>query len=548
MGRNIPAGTTKLIVHVKNEKAEKDVTYYIIRADNTDTRLKNLSFGTASFNAYTAAKKEGENGNDYTYEIKEPFLVDAGIKTLKVEPVNENAIIKRQHHESTKVSTYDAEGWSLPVTVTSDSKETRSYDDTFTEENADENAGSILYKITVSSSASGADTYYLIIHVKADTTAQLNALSIIQKGEKEKDDRTILSNSFAPETHEYKKLYASLNYTGDIVIKPTVYPKAKITAASLVCDNQEINEYTGADYVITIPYAAYKTKQGKSYNISYTVQAQDPDERPVVYTIKLIIPEYKEITETETKEIITEKTFIMPDGVTSGLAYRFGSLISDNSKAKGFFGGIDIIGTSDGSTWYESSFGGSGIQFVLNIEGKDYWVKLNAEGKLETLFTYDGKEEPQEAVKPEGLNLTVTPKFISDNEANYLELSLKVDKGNLNDVKLGAAIDTLIGEIHEANVAANDSVTVNETNNGFTMQSSNYSFSVVLKNANAVTNVDDLWYGYYDGGKYLTQLFNTSKKSGLKSGQDSAASFWWKLEDDTDSVTKTIRISMDKVN
>jgi hypothetical protein len=91
-------------------------------------------------------------------------------------------------------------------------------------------------------------------------------------------------------------------------------------------------------------------------------------------------------------------------------------------------------------------------------------------------------------------------------------------------------------------------VTVNETNNGFTMQSSNYSFSVILKNANAVTNVDDLWYGYYDGGKYLTQVFDTSKKSGLKSGQDSAASFWWKLEDDTDSVTKTIRISMDKVN
>ena len=269
---------------------------------------------------------------------------------------------------------------------------------------------------------------------------------------------------------------------------------------------------------------------------------------PVVYTVALIIPEYKVITETETKEIISEKSFTMPDGVTSGLAYRFGSLISDNSKAKGFFGGIDIIGTSDGSTWYESSFGGSGIQFVLNIEGKDYWVKLNAEGKLETLFTYDGKEEPKEVVKPEGLNLTVTPKFISDNEANYLELSLKVDKGNLNNVKLGAAIDTLIGEIHEANVAANDSVTVNETNNGFTMQSSNYSFSVILKNANAVTNVDDLWYGYYDGGKYLTQVFDTSKKSGLKSGQDSAASFWWKLEDDTDSVTKTIRISMDKVN
>ena len=53
--------------------------------------------------------------------------------------------------------------------------------------NADENAGSILYKITVTSSQTeiAAHTYYLIIHVKADTTAQLNALSIIQKGEQE---------------------------------------------------------------------------------------------------------------------------------------------------------------------------------------------------------------------------------------------------------------------------------------------------------------------------------------------------------------------------
>ena len=72
--------------------------------------MKNLSFETASFNAYTAAKKEGDTGNDYTYEIKEPLLVDAGKQTLKVEPVNEKAIIKieRQHHKSTKVNAYNA--------------------------------------------------------------------------------------------------------------------------------------------------------------------------------------------------------------------------------------------------------------------------------------------------------------------------------------------------------------------------------------------------------------------------------------------------------
>lgn len=549
--RNIPAGTTELVVHVENKKEKADITYYIIRAENTDTRLKDLTFGNISLKKFTEDWNAGMKKDSYVYEIEKPFGVDAGEKTLKVETVNPEAKVKieRAHHALTTVKSYNVEGWSNPLTeVKPESKDTRSYIDNFTEDNADENTGSILYKISVSTENPEVltHTYYLIIHIEADTTAKLNALSIIQEGKE--DNRTILANSFEPET-ESPELYASLNYTGNIVIKPTVYPKAKITAVSIKCDDQEFSEYINNDNkIITIPYDDYINKQGKTYNISYTVRAQSPAVTPVVYTVALIIPEYKVITETETKEIITEKTFIMPDGVNSGLAYRFGSLISDNTSAKDFFGGIDIIGTSNGTKWYESSFGGSGFQFVLNIDGKDYWVKLNTEGKLENLYTYDGKEIPEEAAKPEGIDLTVIPKFVSDNEANYLELSLKVDKGNLNNVKLGAAIDTLIGEIHEANVAANDSVTVKETNNGFTMKSSEYSFSVILKNAHNVTDVNGLWFGSYNGGKYLQEVFNTTKKSGLKAGQDSAASFWWKLEDGTDSVTKTIRISMDKVN
>ncbi len=561
--RNIPTGTTKLTVHVKNEKAEKDYYYYIIRADNTDTRLKNLTFGETSIKKFSEDWASGTNTKTtYTYEIEEEFGVDAGLKVLKVEPVNQEAIIKieRQHNANTKVNSIEASGWSSAETVVEESSTTRSYENYFTEANADENAGSILYKITVTSSQTdiAAHTYYLIVHVKADTTAQLNALSIIQKGEDgetSKDNRTILSNSFDPENHEYDNLFASLNYTGDIIIKPTVYPKAKIAAATLTCDkgdNEELTGFIDADNFITIRYDDYIKKRGATYTISYTVQAQDASVEPVTYTVNLNIPEYEEITETETKEIITEKSFVVPANVTHGLAYRFGSVISDTTRAKDFFGGIDIIGTSDGSKWYESSFGGSGFQFVLNINGKNYWVKLDSEGKLEKLYTYDGKNIPKEVsdseLKEMGVNLTVNPIFVSDNEANYLELSLKVNKGNKTDVKLGAAIDTLIGEIHEANVAANDSVRVEETNNGFTMKSKEYSFSVILKNAYNVTDVTDLWYGYYDGGKYLTQVFDIVKKSGLKPDEDSAASFWWNLNDAESEVIKTIRISMDKVN
>ena len=556
--RNIPVGTTKLVVHVKNKKAETDYEYFIIRADNTDTRLKNLTFGTSPITKFSDDWKAGKNESSYTYEIEKAFAVDAGSQLLKVETVNPDAIIKieRLHHSSTSVNDVTDSRWSEAKTLVEESKTERTYEAIFTEENADENAGSILYKITVSSTDNevAPHIYYLIIHVKADTTAQLNALSIIQKGEQE--DRTILSNSFDPKVYKYSELYASLNYTGDIIIKPVKYPKAKITNVSLTTgdDNQEITEFTDADNSITIPYKDYIAKQGKAYKVSYRVQAQDGDIEPVDYTVELKIPEYKEVTETWHKEIITEKSYVLPSGSVSGLAYRFGSLISDNTKAKDFFGGIDIIGTSDGDTWYESSFGGSGFQFVLNIDGKDYWVKLDAEGKLEALYAYDGKNEPEEInfendfAELKDIMLTVTPKFVSDNEENYLELNLTLKKGDLRNVKLGAAIDTLIGEIHEANVAANDSVRVEETNNGFTMKSKDYSFSVILKNAYDVTDVTGLWYGYYDGGKYLTQVFDTAKKSGLKSDEDSAASFWWNLNDAESEVTKTIRISMDEVN
>ena len=565
--RNIPVGTTKLVVHVKNEKAETDYEYFIIRADNTDTRLKNLTFGTSPVTKFSDDWKAGMKETSYTYEIEKAFAVDAGSQLLKLETVNPDAIIKieRLHHSSTSVREYDVTDsrWSEAKTLVEESKTERTYESIFTEENADENAGSILYKITVSSTDTevAPHIYYLIIHVKADTTAQLNALSIIQKGEQE--DRTILSNSFDPKVYKYSELYASLNYTGDIIIKPVKYPKAKITNVSLTTgdDNQEITDFTDADNSITIPYKDYIAKQGKAYKVSYTVQAQDGDIAPVDYNIEIIIPKPEYVTKTEKKEVITEKSFVMPSGASSGLAYRFGSLISDTTQAKGYFGGIDIIGTSDGDTWYESSFGGSGFQFVLNIKGTDYWAKLEDDGegngKLTKLYTYDGKNTPVEitsenaAPELELINLKVTPKFVSDNEGHYLELNLTVDKGELNGVKLGTAIDTLIGTIDDSNVAANDSVTVKETNNGFTMKSSEYSFSVLLKNAHKVTNVDDLWYGYYNGGKYLTQVFEASnsdtKKKGLKEGQDSAASFWWELEDDTDQVTKTIRISMDAV-
>nr|MCR4630134.1 hypothetical protein [Treponema sp.] len=79
--------------------------------------------------------------------------------------------------------------------------------------------------------------------------------------------------------------------------------------------------------------------------------------------------------------------------------------------------------------------------------------------------------------------------------------------------------------------------------NGFTMNGSAYNFAVVLKNAYGVDDVDNIWYGPYEGGKFINNVFDSSATSGLSSGDDSAATFSWDLGYDT-SYEKTIRFTM----
>ena len=365
-------------------------------------------------------------------------------------------------------------------------------------------------------------------------------------------NRIILSNSFDPEILNYENLSASLNYCGDIVIKPTKYAKASIVRTLLKCNGQEIdfeNESEislAADGSITIPYSVYSKKLGSTYSVSYEVQAQDTSIETKTYTVEFEIPEYTIITETSKTEVTKNLTFEVPAEITGGLGYRFGSVISDESiVVKNYFGGIDIAGSSDGQTWYESSFGGSGLQFVLNIDGSNYWVKLNSEGKLAALYSYDGKTVPQAVEKPEGIDFAVEPQFIIENENQYLELKFVVTNQNGKSVKFGAAIDTLIGTMEESSTASNDCVKVKDTNNGFTMIGNDYSFTMILKNAYGVDDVTELWYGPYHSGDFLLEVFD-NKESGLKENEDSAASFYWDIGEEKES-SKTIRIFMESV-
>jgi hypothetical protein len=137
----------------------------------------------------------------------------------------------------------------------------------------------------------------------------------------------------------------------------------------------------------------------------------------------------------------------------------------------------------------------------------------------------------------------VTPDFVYEDETPYLLLTLTLENPSGAEVKLGAAIDTLVGTLDQAASAANDSVNVEETNNGFTMNGSEYSFAFILKNAFGVDDVDTLWYGPYNGGSFIESIFDSSSQSGLSEGQDSAATFSWTLGSDN-TYEKKIRFTM----
>ena len=559
---NIPLGTTKVTIKVTNGKEGERVTatrdFYIVRADTTETRLKNLMFDGKTPDAFKNDWKEGMSKASYTYNIDKAINVEAGKKVLSFAALYTEAYItvEKSRSENANLTDADDASWILCSEEGVAGVKLSEFEENFTIENSSENAGtSIKYTIKVSTSENAEPThiYNIIIHVEADKTAQLDALKIIQKGQSEELNRTILANTFDPEILEYKNLSASLNYKGDIVVTPYKYAKAKIIKTLLKCDDEEIDSENdsgiifAADGSITIPYEAYSEKTGSTYCVSYELQAQDTNVETKTYSVEFEIPEYKIITETSKKSVTKNLSYELPADVRGGLGFRFGSLIADKSLAvKDYFGGIDIVGSSDGNNWYESSFGGSGLQFVLNIDGDDYWVKLDEEGKLAALYTYRENIEPKEVKIPEGIDFEVKSQFVVEEEKQYLELEFVLTNSSGKTVKLGAAIDTLIGTLEEASTASNDRVKVVATNNGFVMKGNDYSFSMILQNAYGVDDVQKFWYGPYDSGNFLMKVFDENKISGLSENDDSAASFYWNIGDETES-SKKIRISMEGV-
>lgn len=582
----IPVGTTKVVLYVDNNGTSKGYTYYIVRADDSEARLKTLTLTNPDESSKTVNREPTTFTSSWesvtdgaTYVLSNTaYTLDRGTITLNANAVSENATIsvtKSRSAYSKLTSVSDASDWETAADVENTSTTAGSFSGSYEITKSD--TGTLLFTITVTSGDKSVTyTYNLLAYVEADTTATLTALNIVQKGSSNSYTNTILANSFKSETLDYSGLYANLNYTGDIVVTPAVYEKASISDASatLLADSTdattsetslatltESDAAAGVSFdenaVLTIPASYYQTVLGRTIEISYSVQAQDKSVAPVEYTAEITIPSLTTITERETYQYSSEYSYTLPQtNASSVIAYRFGSVIADEStflgKTKSYFGGIDIIGKSDNSTWYESSFGQSGFQLVMNVDDSDYWVHLDETGTATAFYTVDYSTNAVTALTDDqvaalGVGLSVIPSFQYEEDTPYLSLTFDVTNSSGKSVKLGASIDTLVGTIDESTNAKNDSVTVENTDNGFIMKGNDYNFTVILKNAYGVDDVDRVWYGAYDSSAFKHMSVFDDKTSSLSKRTDSAASFSWDLGTDS-SYSKTIRINMNKAN
>ncbi len=597
----IPVGTTKLVLYVENNGTQKDYTYYIVRASDSEARLKTLTLTNPDESAKTANLEPSSFSTGWesvtdgaTYVLSSTaYTLDRGALTLRAVAVSDAATIVVTKSHSNTVAVTDvsaADDWDTPEAVENTLSTTYSFSGTYTITESD--AGTILFTVTVTSGDSSVTyTYNLLAYVEADTTATLTALSVVQNGSESDYTNTLLKNSFSEETYSYD-LTASLSYTGDIIVTPTVYEKASISAASatILADStdSDTSDTTLAtltesgyealvsfdeDAVLTIPASCYQSALGRTIEVTYSVQAQDTTVSPITYTVNIAIPALTTITETTTFTTSTGYEYTLPATAQSNMvAYRFGSVIQDEASAlKGYFGGLDIIGTGTGTAgtpvWYASSYAQSGFQFVVNVaesesdSGTDYWVAFDSTGAVTGYYKIDfdsvtaSQNESDYLYTTDaftsatGVSVSLTPVMQYEGETAYLALTFTVTNENGSYVRLGSSIDTLIGTVAESTDSANDSVTATKTDNGFTMSGESFVLNVILKNAYGVDDVTRLWDGKYvttaASGETAYNHMRVFSNDGdeLSSGDDSAASFSWDLGTD-ESYEKTIRITM----
>lgn len=598
----IPVGTSQVVYTITSADGtgSTSCTVTFVRAEDAETRLRsyNVSGPSSSSSKQSISDfdwtSSGSAIDDYSY-VNNYSISDAetGTYTITALPMNDNQTVSVSVYGSNSSiteltdSAYDvtSSDWSgneisyeagssgtytfeiaadykyilvrASVTIGSETTYTHYYDTLLT----------VALESTTAITACG-NQYYNSETTEADT---LNYESYETTEESSSDSSSILT------TYLYDAAATNVNSNGDIFVDVSKSDKASwidgyplVSVGTSYDTSSDITSSITVDSSsmdITIPYSVYQAYAGSTIYVTYMACAEVTSmQEKHIFPIQ--ISELESITTYGTWSSSTTYSYTLPSSVyAKQLAYRFGSEISDSTNIIKTLaddlelttGGLDVIGSLDyGSSWGATSFESSGMHFLVKAGSDVYLAKLEADSDssnsasatafykiTEGSAGYDASSTMSLA-EDTGLALSVTADLCYDEETPYLLVQSNLENSSGESVSLAIIMDTLVAAESDADQASNDSVSITETNNGFSMSGSDYTFTFFLKNALEVDDVTRFWYGEYNTSgiyNYLETAFETTTSS-LTSDQDSAVSFGWDLGSVT-SASKSIRLTVE---
>ena len=568
--KKIPVGTSVVVYRVTNADATNytncKVTF--VRAEDTETRLQSYSVtgpGKENISGFSWSDS-GMSAGEKSYVNNFTLKAGTGKYTVTARPMNDNEKVEVSVYGRTAEITaltgsgnvYDLSSAEWASNIISTEKAS-SKDPTYTFD-VGSNYRYILVRALVTNGSGSYMHYYdTLITVNLETSAGIKVTGK-QYNNSSKSD----FDSFDFSSTETAKAATNINSNGDIQIDVQKSEKAvwiegypEVTVES---ENITGRVSVDANKNIVIPYSVYKEYTGKTLTITYSARAELTSViESRSYNIK--ISELKTVTSYSSKTVTNNYTYVLPSSSDKKqLAFRFGSQINDEgtnwiytATDKGSkTGGVDIVGSLNyGSSWGATSYNFSGLHYLVQKGNDIYLAKLEADNSdnkkakadIFYLLNVSKKTLEEKSASELGISLSVNAEVCYNGDTPYLLLKANVSGAD----KLGVIMDTLVAPEDKATNSTADSVSIEETNNGFSMAGDGYKFSVFLKNALGVDDVSRFWYGAYTDNSgalgYLNTVFKQSA-SGPASGVDSAISFSWDLPY-TGQTSKSFRVTIE---
>src|SRR5574344_940297 len=527
----LPAGLSVVDFYVQTGTYKKYYRLNIIKYENTENRLSSLSLNGTSVDSFART----------TYTYTPTVTVQTGTLKVAATALSSAATVTMEvRYSSAEVTTFDGSEWGTTAETATSSTTGTSAQYLYAVKQ-----GYYLITVTVTPSEGSSQTYKVIQHVVASSDATLSGLTVRQYASGSSGDyETILgSDTFKSTTTEYTSLKTAWQNGGAIEITDSVnnaFAVVSLTAltvngTSVTSSSTLTIDATNGVTKISIPYSAYKDASGKSIVVTLTVTAEDKSTTKE-YTASMTCSALESVTTTVNDVSAAGYSYSYNVDYTHIMAYRFGSVRTQQYTAANGYGGVDIIASADkGGAWEACSFALSGFIYIVDVDGVKYPVKLTASGT------------PVQVTS--GVTLTVTPSVQynvaeSADKASaipYVTLTNIITNTTGKTVKLGIMMDTSVTSVANAKTSSGDAVTIAATTTGFSITNDGYTFMVYLKNANGVDDVSTFWYGDY--GYEDTCVFDSTLHAVNATPTDSAVSFSWNCGTDS-SVTKAFCMSI----